>query len=149
MFEMQIEGGIPEGIAVVFLSICAVFDIRKREIPLALLMLGMITAAGIDVWQMVNRTLSIAEVGAALLPGTFFLAVSFLTGEKVGYGDGLLLLTEGLLAGLYRCCFALLIGLVTACVCSLLLLVFRRVQKNSVIPFAPFLAIGMGVVFFV
>lgn len=149
MFEMQIGGGLMGGLAFIFLSICAVFDIRKKEIPLIMVILGMAAAVGIDLWRIFNRTLSITEMGFAILPGLFLLSVGFCTKEKVGYGDGLLLVVSGLLVGFHKCCLSLFISLVCCSVCALFLLVLHKAKKNSSIPFVPFMAIGMGVGFFV
>ena len=149
MFEMQIGSGLMDGITFIFLCVCAVYDMRKKEIPLIMVIIGMAAAFGIDLWRMFNQTLSITEVGLALLPGLFLLSVSFCTREKVGYGDGLLLMTSGLLAGFYKCCLSLFISLVCCSGCALLLLALHKVKKNSSIPFVPFLAIGLGVGFFV
>lgn len=149
MFEMQIGSRVMNGLAFIFLSICAVSDMRKKEIPLIIVILGMAAAFGIDLWQLFNQTLSITEMGFALLPGLFLLSVSFCTREKVGYGDGLLVVISGLLVGFHKCCFSLLISLVGCSVCAMFLLVLHKVKKSSSIPFAPFLALGLGVGFFV
>ena len=148
MFEVQIGSKVMGGIVFVFLGICALFDIKKREIPLILVALGILAALGTDLWQIGRGTLSIADAGFALLPGVFFLMISFCTREKVGYGDGLLLIMTGLCTGLAQCFLGLCIGLILSSIVVLLLLVLRKAGKNSEIPFAPFLAIGMGVVFF-
>lgn len=149
MFEMQIGSRFMEGIAFVFISVCAVFDIRKREIPLMMLIFGICTALGMNLWQIFNGALSMAEAGFALLPGVFLLFISFCTREKVGYGDGLLLLISGLLIGFYSCCLSFFIGLICSSICALFLMVLRKAEKNSEMPFAPFLVIGLGVGFFV
>ncbi|MCM1175824.1 MAG: prepilin peptidase [Blautia sp.] len=153
MFKMQVmtDGGnnIIEGIALIYMSVCMVFDIRRREIPLWLILFGMAAALGIDLWRIGEGAVTAAEMGLSLLPGIFFLLTGLLTGEKVGYGDGLLLLFAGLLLGAYRCFLALGAGLVFSAAVSLFLLLFRRADRNSRIPFVPFLVCGMGVVMFV
>lgn len=152
MFEMQIdvwlESGVMEGIALLYMSVCMVFDIRYREIPLLLIIMGMAAAFGIDLWWMKEGSVTVMETGLALLPGVFFLLTGFFTGEKVGYGDGLLLVILGLLLGAYRCFLILIIGLVFSAFVSLFLLLLRKAGRRSQIPFAPFLVLGMGVVFF-
>ncbi len=144
---MRIEV-ITEGIALIFIGICAVCDIRRKEIPLPLILAGMTAAFGAGVWQMKAEGLTAAEAGMSLLPGMFFLLTGFCTGEKVGYGDGLILLAVGLLLGFYRCFLALCAALVFSAMVSLLLMVFHRADRHSRIPFVPFLGFGMGVVIF-
>jgi len=149
---MQIDvwpgNGVMEGIALIYMSVCTGFDIRRREIPLPFLIFGIAAALGIDIWWIWEGAVTMVETGIALLPGVFFLLMSFFTGEKVGYGDGLLLIVLGLLFGVYRCFLILSIGLVSSAVVSLFLLLLRRAGRYSRIPFAPFLVLGMGVVFF-
>lgn len=146
---MQIEGNVTEGIAFGFLCICAVFDIRKKEIPTALIGIGFAAAFLTNVWRIMNKSQSFVGVGFCLLPGIFFLLVSLCTREKVGFGDGLMLLIIGLFTGFYHCLFIVCISLIFSSVAALILLLLRRAGKESRIPFAPFLAIGMGVGFFV
>ncbi|MCM1039998.1 MAG: prepilin peptidase [Ruminococcus sp.] len=146
---MQITEYLIEGMAFVFLCVCAVFDICKKEIPTILIGLGIMAASGVGVWRMLNGTLTFGETGACLLPGIFFLLISFFTKEKMGSGDGLMLLAVGLFTGFYHCLFILCISLVFSSVTALVLLLIHKVGKESRIPFAPFLALGMGVGFFV
>lgn len=146
---MQIEGMLMEIIAFGFLCICAVFDIRRKEIPTVLIGIGFAGAFFINVWGIISGTISFIEIGLCLLPGIFFSLTSFCTKEKVGFGDGLMLLIAGLLIGFYRCFFVLCISLIFSSFFSLVLLLLRRVGKESRIPFAPFLVIGMGVGLFV
>lgn len=158
MFKMQVDipkidiqmgNGAIEGIALIYMGACMVFDIRHREIPLLLIILGIAAAFGADVWRIKEGMVTVAEVGLSLLPGIFFLLTGFFTEEKVGYGDGLLLIASGLFLGAYKCFLALGIGLIFSAAVSLLLLLLRKADRHSRIPFVPFLVLGMGVVIFV
>ena len=133
---------------IIFLSACAIFDIRKREIPISLIMLGLISSFGINMWKLFEKTIFAADIGISLLPGLFFLLISFCTKEKIGYGDGLILIISGLVLGFYQCFLGLCISLICSSVFAIFLLVLHRVEKNSGLAFVPFLAIGMGVSFF-
>ncbi len=152
MYKVSIEiteNLVIMGIGFMIVCICGVSDMRKRTIPLAAVVLGGLLGLGIDVWQMSKGNISFGEVGLAVLPGCFFLLVSFLSREKVGYGDGLLLVVVGLFTGFYRCMVMVSIGLLLLSVTALVLLVLHKVHRNSKLPFVPFLAAGMGVGFFV
>ncbi len=146
---MQITENVMEGICLLFLWLCAIFDIRSKEIPAALLGAGLFTTLAVNVWNAAGGKGSLLETGFCLLPGIFLLLVGFLTREKVGYGDGLMLLVVGLCSGFYGCLFALCVSLVLSSVISLLLLGLHKVRRDSRIAFAPFLALGMGVMMFV
>lgn len=129
-------------IACVYLGICAVFDCIKKEIPLAAVWLGMVTAIILRAAGFLGRT-TWWGLGMSLLPGIFFWILGFVTKEQVGYGDGWLLLMIGLFVGYENCFVVLLIGLVTESSVALLLLVFRKIHRDEEVPFAPFLLLGM------
>lgn len=143
MFKMQIE----KEVVIVFLGICTVFDIRKKEIPLILAGAGMMAAVGLTIWRIGNETIFAAQILLSLLPGLFFLLAGWCTKEKVGYGDGILLLIIGLMVGFNQCFTGLCISLFLSAFLGVLLLFLHKAQKDSRIPFVPFLTIGMGVCF--
>lgn len=140
---MQIE----EGAVLIFLSICTIFDIKKKEIPLILAGAGIMAAVGFTIWQIGNGSILTAQAALSLLPGLFFLLTGWCTKEKVGYGDGVLLLIIGLMAGFYQCLIGLCISLLLSAFFGVLLLFLHKAQRNSRLPFVPFLTIGMGVCF--
>lgn len=128
-----------------FLAVCAVFDGLKRRVPLAVIWIGMLTAVCFRIGGIMGET-SLVLTAAALLPGAGFFLLSFLTKEKVGYGDGWALLMIGLFVGVYRCFLILLAGLVAESVVAIALLAVGKIKRDREIPFLPFLLLGMGVV---
>ncbi|MBD5521509.1 MAG: prepilin peptidase [Lachnospiraceae bacterium] len=149
MFKMQIGSSVNKIVLIFFLGICAVFDIRKKEIPVILILIGIVFSSGINIWQIYDKSITIADAGAALIVGVFMICVSFCTRERIGYGDGLILIVSGLMLGIYQCFLGLCISLVFSSVCALFLLMTHKVDKDSGLPFVPFLTVGMGVSFFV
>lgn len=129
----------------VFLGICAVYDGLEREIPLAVVWLGIIAAVVLRIQGLAGDGTFMAAVLSAI-PGAMFWLLGFISGEKVGYGDGWLLVMIGLFMGLWKCFLILMIGLVSGSIVVLTLLVFKKVSKDYCLPFAPFLLFGMGVV---
>lgn len=138
MFKMWIEI-----LALAFLGICAVCDGLEQKIPLAVVWLGIITAlvlrarglSGDGTWQ---------SAAAALMPGSMFWLLSYISGEKVGYGDGWMLIMIGLFVGLWKCFLVMMTGLIAESVVLLILLAFRKASGNDRVPFAPFLLLGLG-----
>lgn len=127
-----------------FLGICAVFDGLKRQIPLIVVWMGMLTAVCLQIGGKMGET-SIFSTTISLTPGMGFFLLSFLTREKVGYGDGWVLLMIGLFLGFYRCFLILLIGLVMESAVVVVMLALRKIERDREIPFSPFLLLGMGV----
>lgn len=129
----------------VFLGICAVYDGLEREIPLAVVWLGIIAAIVLRIQGLAgDGTFMTAALSA--IPGVMFWLLGFISGEKVGYGDGWMLVMIGLFMGLWKCFLILMIGLVSGSLVVLILSVFKKVSKDYRLPFAPFLLFGMGVV---
>ncbi len=143
MFKMWI--GIT---AFVFLGICSVFDCVKKEIPLALIWIGILTAVLLRMKGAMGDTQWLPLV-LSVMPGLCFFLLSFLTGEKVGYGDGWLLIMIGLFVGFESCFLILLLGLIAESAVVLALMSLKKIQRDGEVPFAPFLLIGMGVVLWV
>ena len=114
-----------------------------------MILVGIISSLGVNIWQIFAGAISVTGVGVSFLPGLFFLLISFCTKEKIGYGDGLILIMSGLVLGFYRCFLGLCISLICSSVFALFLLVLHKAKKDSELAFVPFLTIGMGVSFFV
>lgn len=129
----------------IFLGICAVYDSVERKIPLIVVWLGIITAvllrieglAGDGKWQ---------TAALSVIPGVMFWMLGFISGEKVGYGDGWMLVMIGLFVGLWECFLILMTALISGSIAVLVLLAAGKVSRNYQLPFAPFLLFGMGVV---
>ena len=128
----------------VFLGICAVCDSVERNIPLAVVWLGIITAIVLRV-QGLAGNVTWQSAALSIIPGVMFWMLGFVSGEKVGYGDGWMLIMIGLFVGLWECFLILMIALVSGSVVVLILLAAGRVSKDFQLPFAPFLLFGMGV----
>ena len=129
----------------VFLGICAVYDGVEREVPLVVVWMGIITAVVLHI-QGLGGEWTWQDVALSVIPGVTFWILSFISAEKVGYGDGWMLVMIGLFIGLWKCFLILMIGLVSSSLVVLILLAVRRVSREYQLPFAPFLLFGMGVV---
>lgn len=130
-------------IAIAFMVLLTVIDIKKKQIPVAILVIFGITAAFFLIRSEEIEGVSIAY---SLIPGAFLLALSLCTRESIGYGDGWTVLVLGLLLGLWDCLASVFIGLILSALFSLIMLVLRKVNGKSRLPFLPFVTLGLGVV---
>lgn len=136
--ENKVETG--RFIAMMCMAVLTAADIKEKKIPvLYVLLFGMMAcayriAAGGE-WM---------SVLYASIPGIFLLMVSFCTKESIGYGDGWSVLALGLFVGAEGCLAAVGIGLLLSALVSLVLLMLRKVNGKSRLPFLPFLTIGLG-----
>lgn len=132
--------------AAAFIAICCIFDIRKKEIPIFIIVaFGILSLIAVAIAQKPE----LYSVLYSLIPGAAMLGLSLCTKESIGYGDGFVVLVLGVLLGFVECVFVVLAGLFLSAVVGLVLLVFKKVRGKSRMPFMPFLAAGLGVVFFV
>lgn len=136
---------------ILILAIGSIFDVRWKKIP------TLLPAAG-AVWAVVCIILRIlqAGVGAALaealfsaLPGVALLLLSLLTEKKVGSGDGLILILLGLYEGVECAVPVFCLGLFLQSLLAVGLLIFKKADKQTCIPFLPFLLVSRLLLLFI
>ncbi|MCI9438519.1 MAG: hypothetical protein HFH85_15425 [Lachnospiraceae bacterium] len=118
----------------VWLIIISIADIKRRRVPIWLLVPGgILTLAGAAGQQYGG-----SDIVRAVLPGVILLFLTMTT-RSVGYGDGIVTLFLGFIMGGGKSLIMFGISLFLAAMCSLLLLAMRKVKKHTGIPFLPFL----------
>lgn len=123
----------------VFLAICSVTDIVSKKIYLNVCTGFM--AAGILINLMCGRH-DISYFIKAVIPGIIVMIISLATRESVGAGDGLIIITTGVIYGLsnnLNICGMAFFVLLVYCV---IMLLAGRMKLSDKIPFSPFLMIG-------
>lgn len=127
------------GLAIIFGTCCSVTDCIRQKITAWTLWAGAVSGFLAMLFRLTQGREDTASALASLVPAGVFLALSLLTREKVGKGDGLMLLVLGLLLG-WRLCLAVLC---TACLLAGILagigIMTGRLHRSSRLPFAPFL----------
>ena len=119
------------------LSANAVYDILHREILLSsVLAMGV---AGV-LYRCCYLSDDITGMLTSLIPGLFLMAMSLISGNRIGKGDALLSLCLGEWLGLADC--ILVIFLASAGSSAAAAVLWMKKKKNSEIPFVPFLLSG-------
>ena len=131
--------------ALILTLVCAVYDVRKKRIPILPIVFGILFAAIVRIRHIWAGEAAFLEIILSILPGIFILTVGFCSKEKVGYGDGILLVMIGLMTGFLFCLGVLCISLAGSCIYALFLLVFQKAEREAAFPFVPFLALAMGI----
>ena len=120
-------------------------DLDQRLLP-DLLTLPAIPVALLYAVSGQNPLVGAALVGAILaavvIPAVLYLPSIPFGAGAFGLGDVKFLIGMGLLLGFERSFGAILVGLLTAGVVLLILLVTRRIGRRSYVPFGPFLIFG-------
>lgn len=132
-----------EGAVFVYLTVCAVWDLKKRSLPVWLLLLGSLGALlyeaaagfvlGASVWA---GALSGSLVGLALL------AAGRIAPGSIGSGDGWCFFNLGLLLGLQETLGLLWVTMMAALIFSGVLLLFRKANRKTRLPLVPFIWTG-------
>ena len=127
--------------ALLFVGYLSVRDIKERKISVTAL---LISGAFAVFYLIIMVQPDIEYVLYAMFPGMFFLLLSFITKEHIGYGDGFVLLILGLwCGGFWTFTAALLAVFLTGFYAVFLLLK----KKQKTIPLVPFLLFAMEVIF--
>lgn len=137
------------GISIIILGICCYFDLKSKSIPnVIFLVVALVTLADL-IMQAVTGDISdiIINKVTGMLPGILLLILSRVTKEKVGQGDGTLLIILGFLMSFHDTVIILCIGLFLQSLLASFLLIIKRVDKQTQIPFVPFLLVGNIIVF--
>lgn len=124
-------------ICCVLLGVLAWIDFRRRRIPAALLLAGVIIALIFGAvrgngWQML--------AGGAV--GVIFLLVSYITREKIGYGDGIGILGTGIYLGIGNLLSVLLASFFFLGGYAVICMIRGKLKKETSVPFYPFLWAG-------
>lgn len=132
----------------VLLLVCSVQDIRKKEISNISLLIGagvvvfVLLAEGVLCENLFSAEASWWKNCCGMIPGICVWILSYVTRGGIGTGDGYLLCISGAALGLDVNLALLCYGLLLAGAFSGILLVMRRVKRETKLPFVPFLTGG-------
>jgi len=121
-----------------FLMLLSVLDLKEKRISGFFLVCGSVLT-GILLWFQIRQgSIGWIEIFLGMLPGLFLLAVAWLS-KGAGYADGIVLIWLGCLYGYKNGLLFLGSSLFLLALLSIVLLMFRKVKRNSQIPYIPFL----------
>ena len=127
------------GIVSVYLLWGALIDLRKKTISDQYLWFGGMAGIFYSLIQMITGRVIWEERFRAYLPGLLILVIAKITGEKIGYGDGWVVLILGSFLGLFEIYVMLQFAFILAAVVSVGLLCTKKAGREYRIPFLPFL----------
>ena len=118
-----------------FLLICSFTDIKSREVkPVILIIFGVIAT----VSYIVFRPVGLFEEAAGIITGLCFVGLYFITEEKIGLGDGLLMTVTGIFLGGRQNAFLIMTAMLLSAVFSIVLLMIKRADRKTGFAFVPF-----------
>lgn len=134
---------VPNAVSLIVTAILSVQDIRTRRISGTLVFSFL--GAGI-VYAVLSGSYSYIVLSA--LPGACFVSAALMTGEKIGYGDGFVIMALGIWIGFQSLITVLAVGLLLSGLYGFLRYVIGCKkslyhQTDGGIPFVPFLFFGL------
>lgn len=127
-----------------YLMCMAVMDLKEKKLPGFFLVVGSIMAFLVNIFSLLHTNdigWEVISFCLKVLPGTCIIVIAKLT-NKIGVGDGWLLLIIGMVTGYKTCMFILGISLFLSSLFSAVMLIFRRANRNTRFPYVPFLAVS-------
>jgi len=129
----------------VFWWMAAVPDLKSKAIPVWIPIVFLLAAVTADLFLPTSIDKKILWSGAA--PGGILLLLTLVSKRKIGEGDGLCLLTGGLIAGIGRILVILEGALVLVSLTGIFMIAAKRGRAEDRIAFLPFLAVSAGIAF--
>lgn len=127
-----------ETVILLYLGILGIWDLRHRCVPTIWLMAGLLLLPGIGISRCMGNELQWTELLLGMIPGMVMTLVAWLT-KKAGYADGIVLLELGACLGYREVVVMFCFSLLLIALASAVLLVLRKVGRNTKIPYLPFL----------
>lgn len=132
------------------MSVLSVTDYKKNVIP------NIVITVSIAAWVLVcglsiifemeeGMKLTGSSLAGGLLAGISFLLCYFLSKRKLGGGDVKMAIVVGLFLGGDYIVFALFVGIALCAVCSLILMLLKKMTVKDTVPLAPFMFLGVAV----
>lgn len=117
------------------------YDIRYKRVPVWLVLLGGVAAAGSGIFQWVCLEGSPADFFMGMIPGAVLLLLALGT-QKAGWADGVVLMFLGSVLGFRQCILAVMFSFILISVVSAVLMILKKVDKGTAVAYVPFLTIG-------
>ncbi|MCR5792906.1 MAG: prepilin peptidase [Lachnospiraceae bacterium] len=121
------------------LGILAVWDWRKKELPVLLL---IVSGLGIGIAGMVWLTVSWESRGIGLLPGVALMVISLLSKGQVGLADGVVFAFLGAATGIEKTLAVLLYSLALAALVGAISMLWKKKKGKDTLPFLPMVLAG-------
>jgi len=130
---------VAEWIIMGFLAVLSVFDIKRKEIPILLLIFMGVAVLFFRIFLIKK---SLTDFWGGIVVGGLFLMGSKVTKEAIGYGDSLSILALGGFTGGMAVVEIVMWASVGASLISLFVCMKNGWRRKNTLPFLPFLAAG-------
>lgn len=132
-------------LVLVFLLWESIEDIKSQKISLIFVLMFGVLALAVKIFM---YEVSLAEMFNDVLIGMFCLCMARITGQAIGYGDGVVLIILGIFVGIRKTVITLFIAFGLMMIVAMVMLIRKGFRYNATMPFIPciFLAYLGGVI---
>ena len=120
-------------------------DIKTHQISITFV--SIIGIMGMITYMPFVKT-DFISVFLGMVVGLSVLLVSFFSRQQIGYGDGLVALVLGPAFGIWTMLLGIVIAFFGSSIFSIILLLLKKAEKKTRIPFVPFITLGTAVACF-
>lgn len=121
------------------LGLLAIVDFKKKQVSNVLL---LIVSGIVTINYAIFKPVTVMALIGGILIGIILLGISYITRQKIGSGDGLLVMILGAYLGFEGIGVVLLYALTLSAIWSGLLLMIKKVNRHYEVAFIPFIFIG-------
>lgn len=130
-------------IIAVLLFMAGAMDLKSKTISREMILVLMIVCfAGAFIKVFINKEFGIWEIIGGVLIGFCAIGLSMVSREQIGRGDGLVIIAIGLVLGFRKCLFAVCMASIIMTLVSVIVLILRKGNRNTRLPFIPALFAG-------
>lgn len=116
-----------------------IMDFKRKSISRGFILILMLACmAG----AFINQKFSLWEAIGGFSLGLCAVGLSMASREQIGRGDGLVIAAVGFVLGFRKCLFAVCMASIIMTLVSVLILAFRKGNRNTRLPFIPALFAG-------
>ena len=123
-------------VLLIFLATEGIRDFKWRKI--SVVSSGIFGVMGV-VLQITDLKDTWIDLMAGMMIGAVLLVLSKITSEKIGYGDGIVLMVTGIYLGFSGNFMLLSLGMLFSSAVSIVLLILRKATKKTELPFVSFM----------
>jgi leader peptidase (prepilin peptidase)/N-methyltransferase len=142
LWRKEKEKDMGNAIVAVYLGIGAWMDVKTKKLSVEYLVLGVLLGLGFWIREICLSGIAPLDSLMRVLPGLIFLGYGKVTREKIGYGDGMILLILSAFFGYSRLWAVWIIGILLTALWGGLLWMRKKATRNTALAYLPFLFIS-------
>ena len=128
----------------ILLFAAGIVDMKRKQISRGMLLLLLLACC---VAIPFKKEFNILDSIGGLTIGLCAIGVSIATREQIGKGDGIVIAAVGIALGAHKCILVVCTASFVMCVTAIIVLLFRKGNRQTRLPFLPAIFVGYLICF--